>query len=48
MDIAAAGPGQVLFNPAKIGTAGRALIITLTAAGAAVTGKISILNHWSE
>jgi hypothetical protein len=48
MDIVAAGPGVVLFNPAKIGTAGRAMIITLTAAGAAVTGKISILNHWVE
>jgi hypothetical protein len=48
MDLVAAGPGVVLFNPAKIGTAGRALIITLAAAGAAVTGKASVLNHWVE
>lgn len=44
--VTAGGPGSIFFDPAKRGSTGRAMIVTLTAAGAGVTGKVSILNHW--
>lgn len=44
--VTAGGPGQALFSPAKKGSVGATMIITLTAAGAGVTGKVSVLNHW--
>ena len=41
-DIAAAGPGQLLFDPPIVsGAANTAMIITLTDGGVAVTGKLS-------
>jgi len=48
MDITAAGPGQVYFRPAKKGTANTAMTITLAAGGAGVSGKLSVLGHWTE
>lgn len=47
VDITSAGPGQLNFEPQQKGTANTALIITLAAAGAAVTGKLNI-THWTE
>lgn len=47
-DITAAGPGSILFPMPKRGAANTAMIVTLTAAGAAVTGKVSVLGHWTE
>lgn len=48
MDITAAGAGVVYFTPPKKGSANTLLRITLAAGGAGITGKISILNHWTE
>jgi hypothetical protein len=48
VDIGAAGYGQINFLPPKKGTANTALIVTLTAGGAGITGKISALSHWTE
>ncbi len=48
MDITAAGPGFIPFNAAMKGTTNTAMIVTLTAAGAAVTGKVSVLGHWTQ
>lgn len=49
VDITAAGPGFIPFTPPMRQAApNTALIITLSAAGAAVTGKVSVLSHWLE
>jgi hypothetical protein len=48
VSITAAGPGEFIFPIPKAGTVNRALIVTLAAAGAAVTGKVSVLNHWLQ
>lgn len=48
MDITAAGAGVLYFTPPKKGSAATALIITLAAGGAAVSGKVSVLGHWTE
>ena len=47
MDITAAGPGVVYFDPAK-GNAlpNTALIITLASGAGAVVGKVNVLGHW--
>ena len=42
------GPGYILFPMAKAGSINTAMIITLTAGGASVTGKLSVMNHWVE
>ncbi len=47
-DIKLEGPGVVAFPLPKKGTAATALIVTLAAGGAAVTGKLSALNHYTE
>jgi hypothetical protein len=48
LDITAAGPGVINFSPPKKATAASALVITLAAGGAAISGKLSILSHWTE
>lgn len=49
MDLSAAGAGVVLFpEPKKSAAPGTALVITLAAGGASCTGKVSVLNHWTE
>ncbi len=48
MDITVAGAGFIPFNPPKKGTANTAMIITLAAGGAGVSGKVSITGHWKE
>jgi len=48
IDINEEGPGFFTFPIAKRSAAVNTIMaITLTAAGAAVTGKLSILNHWA-
>jgi hypothetical protein len=47
MDITAAGPGYVPFDPPKKGTANTSLTITLAAGGASVSGKVNA-THWTE
>lgn len=49
IDITAAGPGVIYFNPPKSAAAkNTALIITLAAGGSGVTGKVSVLGHTKE
>ena len=49
VDIDKSGPGGYEFPRPKIGMAtNSAMVITLAAGGAGVTGKISIENHWLE
>ena len=49
MDIDESGPGIIVFPKPKRSTAvGTAMIITLAAGGAGITGKLSILNHYTE
>jgi hypothetical protein len=49
VDITTAGPGFFQFaRPKKSAAVNTALIVTLAAAGAAVTGKVSVLSHWTE
>jgi len=50
MDIADEGCGFVVFPVPKVSAvANTAMVITLSAAGVAgVTGKLSILGHWTE
>ncbi len=47
-DITAAGPGVILFPVPKAGRTNTALIVTLAAGGASVSGKVSVLNHWLQ
>lgn len=49
IDITSAGPGFIPFaRPKRSAAQNTALIVTLAAAGAAVTGKVSVLSHWTE
>lgn len=48
LDITAAGPDVVYFDPPKKGAANTAMIVTLAAGGAGVTGKVSVLSHWTQ
>lgn len=48
MDITAAGPGFIPFDAAKKGTVNTAMIVTLAAGGVGVTGKVSVLGHWTQ
>jgi hypothetical protein len=48
IDITSAGAGVVNFSPPKKGTANSQMIITLAAGGSGVTGKLSVLGHWTE
>ena len=49
MDINKEGPGIIVFPvPKRSAAVNTALIITLAAGGGSCTGKLSILNHWTE
>jgi len=48
LDVTAAGPGFIPFSVPKRATAGNDLVVTLAAGGAGVTGKVSVLAHWTE
>lgn len=48
MDISSAGAGFIPLLPFKKGTVATAMTVTLAAGGSGVTGKVSILNHWTE
>jgi hypothetical protein len=48
VDISAAGPGVIYFTPPKHGGQNTALIVTLAAGGAGVSGKVAVLAHWKE
>jgi hypothetical protein len=49
VDIDKSGPGSYEFPRPKIGMASNsAMVVTLAAGGAGVTGKLSIENHWLE
>ena len=47
VDVTAAGPGFLQFDPPLRGTANTALVVTLAAGGEAATGKVN-LNTWTE
>lgn len=48
MDITSEGAGFIPIAVAKRGSANTALIVTLAAGGSGVTGKVSVLSHWTE
>lgn len=48
VDITNQGPGFIPFNPPKKGSTNTAMIITLSAGGVGVTGKVNLLNSWTE
>ena len=49
VDIDKSGPGGFEFPRPKIGAAANtAMVVTLAAGGAGVTGKVSVENHWLE
>jgi len=49
MDITDKGAGFIMFpKPKKSAAVNTAMIITLAAGGAGVTGKVSVANHWTE
>lgn len=47
VDVTAAGPDSINFDPPLMGSEGTALIITLAAGGAGVTGKVNA-QHWTH
>ena len=48
IDIAEEGAGIVLFPVPKIAAPTDVLTVTLAAGGAAIFGKVNVLNHWTE
>lgn len=48
LDITAGGPGFLPFDPHKRGTVNTAMIVTLAAGGSGVSGKVSVLGHWTN
>lgn len=48
IDITAGGPGFIAFPFPKSGSINTAMIVTLAAGGAGVSGIVSVLNHWLE
>lgn len=48
VDITTGGAGFLPFSPYKRGTTNTAMIVTLAAGGSGITGKLSVVNHWSE
>ena len=47
MDIVTKGAGFVPFDPPKQGTVNTALVLTLAAGGAGITGKLNVTAHWT-
>ena len=48
VDITAAGPGFIPFDPPKRFGVGDAVSVTLAAGGVGITGKCNVLGHWTE
>jgi hypothetical protein len=48
LDTGLAGIGVITFPRPKKGTPNTDMIITLGTGGVAITGKIGVLNHWTE
>jgi hypothetical protein len=48
MDVTEKGAGFIPFDPPKRGSKNTLLRVTLAAGGADVTGKVSVLSHWTE
>lgn len=48
VDVTSSGVGFIPFFPFLRGSVNTALIITLSAGGAGISGKLSVLNHWRE
>lgn len=48
ISILSSGENFFLFPRPLRGTVNTAMIVSLTAGGAAVTGKLSVLSHWTE
>ncbi len=48
LTITASGPGFIPFPMPMASDVGAVLTITLAAAGAAVSGRVWALNHWTE
>ena len=48
LDITKGGPGFIQFPQPKKGSANTALVVTLAAGGAGISGKVSVLGHWTE
>ena len=48
LDVTVSGPGFFPFPKPKRFGVGDAVTVTLAAAGGAVTGKVSVLGHWTE
>lgn len=48
LDITGAGPGSVLYPTPTAGDAGAALTVTLSAGGAGVAGKLTVLGHFVD
>lgn len=44
VDVTAGGPGYVQFEPPLAGTPGKAMVVTLAAGGAGVSGKLSLCH----
>ena len=47
-DIADEGCGFIIFPEPKSAAANDVMTVTLAAGGAAVFGKVNVLNHWTE
>ena len=49
IDISEEGAGLLLFpKPKRSAAVTTAMVVTLAAGGAAITGKVNVLNHWTE
>jgi len=48
VDIPASGPMQITFPQPKVGSPSTDMVISLTAGGSGVTGKVNALNHWVQ
>lgn len=49
IDIAEEGAGLLTFpKPKRSAAVNTAMVVTLAAGGAAISGKVNLLNHWTE
>ncbi len=47
IDITGGGPGVIYFDPFKAGSINTAMIITLAAGGSGISGKVSVIGHYT-
>lgn len=47
IDITKSGPGEIVWPQRRIGAKNAALVITLAAGGSGVSGKVSVLEHYT-